>query len=106
MWDWFFFLESSICFCRSLNLFFCLSFEDLKHVIRKTTQTTAYIFALFVGATMFALILRGLGGDELIEGALKALPFGTNGVVIVVLLIELSGHGIFASLFRLLNSVN
>jgi tripartite ATP-independent transporter DctM subunit len=64
-----------------------LSFEDLKHVIRKTTQTTAYIFALFVGATMFALILRGLGGDELIEGALKALPFGTNGVVIVVLLI-------------------
>ena len=61
-----------------------LSFEDLKHVIRKTTQTTAYIFALFVGATMFALILRGLGGDELIEGALKALPFGTNGVVIAV----------------------
>ena len=36
---------------------------------------------------MFALILRGLGGDELIEGALKALPFGTNAVVIVVLLI-------------------
>ena len=35
---------------------------------------------------MFALILRGLGGDELIEGTLKALPFGTNGVVIVVLI--------------------
>jgi len=27
-------------------------------------------------------------------------------IVVVVLLIELSGHGIFASLFRLLNSVN
>jgi len=64
-----------------------LSFSDLKHVIRKTTHTTAYIFALFVGATMFALVLRGLGGDELIEGALKALPFGTNGVVIVVLIV-------------------
>ena len=64
-----------------------LSFSDLKIVIRKTTQTTAYIFALFVGATMFALILRGLGGDELIEGALKALPFGTSGVVIVVLFV-------------------
>jgi TRAP-type mannitol/chloroaromatic compound transport system permease large subunit len=36
---------------------------------------------------MFALILRGLGGDELIEGALKALPFGTSGVVIVVLFV-------------------
>ena len=64
-----------------------LSFSDLKIVIRKTTHTTAYIFALFVGATMFALILRGLGGDELIEGALKALPFGTSGVVIVVLFV-------------------
>ena len=64
-----------------------LSFQDLKIVIRKTTHTTSYIFALFVGATMFALVLRGLGGDELIEGALKGLPFGPNGVVIVVLFI-------------------
>ena len=64
-----------------------LSFQDLKSVIRKTTHTTSYIFALFVGATMFALVLRGLGGDELIEGALKGLPFGPNGVVIVVLFI-------------------
>ena len=38
-----------------------LSFKDLKSVIRKTTHTTSYIFALFVGATMFALVLRGLG---------------------------------------------
>jgi len=64
-----------------------LSLEDLKSVIRKTTHTTSYIFALFVGATMFALVLRGLGGDELIEGALKGLPYGPNGVVIVVLCI-------------------
>ena len=64
-----------------------LSFQDLKSLIRKTTHTTAYIFALFVGATMFALVLRGLGGDELIEGALNGLPFGPNGVVLVVLFI-------------------
>ena len=64
-----------------------LSFKDLKSVIRKTTHTTSYIFALFVGATMFALVLRGLGGDELIEGALQGLPYGPNGVVIVVLCI-------------------
>ena len=74
-----------------------LSFQDLKSVIRKTTHTTSYIFALFVGATMFALVLRGLGGDELIEGALKGLPFGPNGVVIVVLFVSFS----FRFLFRL-----
>jgi tripartite ATP-independent transporter DctM subunit len=64
-----------------------LSFKDFKSVINKTTHTTSYIFALFVGATAFALILRGLGGDELIEGALTSLPFGPEGVVIVVLII-------------------
>ena len=64
-----------------------LSFGDLKEVIKKTTQTTSYIFALFVGATAFALILRGLGGDELIEGALTGLKYGPEGVVILVLFI-------------------
>ena len=29
---------------------------------------------------MFALVLRGLGGDELIEGALKGLPYGQMGL--------------------------
>jgi tripartite ATP-independent transporter DctM subunit len=64
-----------------------LSFVDLKEVVKKTTHTTSYIFALFVGATAFALILRGLGGDELIEGALTGLSFGPEGVVILVLFI-------------------
>ena len=64
-----------------------LSFIDLKEVVKKTTHTTSYIFALFVGATAFALILRGLGGDELIEGALTGLSFGPEGVVILVLFI-------------------
>lgn len=64
-----------------------LSFGDLKEVVKKTTKTTSYIFALFVGATAFALILRGLGGDELIEGALTGLKYGPEGVVILVLFI-------------------
>ncbi len=63
-----------------------LSWKELNDVVQKTSRTTAYIFALFVGATAFSLVLRGLGGDEVIEGALTALPFGTQGVVIIVLL--------------------
>ena len=63
-----------------------LSWKGLNEVVQKTSRTTAYIFALFVGATAFSLVLRGLGGDEVIEGVLTALPFGTQGVVIVVLL--------------------
>ena len=64
-----------------------LSLEGLRDVIRNTMKTTSYIFALFVGATAFSLVLRGFGGDALIEDSLMALPFGPNGVVIVVLLI-------------------
>lgn len=63
-----------------------LSFSALNEVVRQTTKTTAYIFALFVGATAFSLVLRGFGGDEVIEGALTGLPYGPQGVVIVVLI--------------------
>ncbi|NKB26448.1 MAG: TRAP transporter large permease subunit [Rhodobacteraceae bacterium] len=64
-----------------------LSFANLRDVLQGTMKTTSYIFALFVGATAFALVLRGFGGDELIEDALNSLPFGPSGVVLVILFI-------------------
>ena len=64
-----------------------LSFAGLQDVLQGTMKTTSYIFALFVGATAFALVLRGFGGDELIEDALTSLPFGPSGVVVVILAI-------------------
>ncbi len=62
-----------------------LSWQVLGEVGRETTKTTAFIFALLLGATAFSLVLRGLGGDELIEGALTGLPFGPTGIVICIL---------------------
>ncbi|MGB7285437.1 MAG: TRAP transporter large permease subunit, partial [Salaquimonas sp.] len=64
-----------------------LSFGGLNDVMQGTMKTTSYIFALFVGATAFALVLRGFGGDELIEDSLLALPFGPSGVVLFILFI-------------------
>ena len=57
----------------------------LQDVLNQTTTTTAFIFGIFVGATAYSLVLRGLGGDELIEGALTGLPFGPTGIVITIL---------------------
>ena len=57
----------------------------LQDVLQQTTTTTAFIFAIIVGATAFSLVLRGLGGDELIERALLGLPFGPAGIVITIL---------------------
>ncbi|RDE19904.1 C4-dicarboxylate ABC transporter [Motiliproteus coralliicola] len=63
------------------------SFKVLKEVMQGTYNTTAYIFAIFIGATCFALVLRELGGDELIESFLTGLPFGPYGIIAFILFI-------------------
>jgi tripartite ATP-independent transporter DctM subunit len=64
---------------RQLNL------GVFREVCQQTTRTTAFIFAIFLGATAFSLVFRGLGGDELIESGLTSLPFGPTGIVIAIL---------------------
>ena len=62
-----------------------LNKQVLREVLRQTTTTTAFIFAIFVGATAYTLVLRGLGGDQLIEGLLLGLPFEPAGIVVTIL---------------------
>ena len=57
----------------------------LAEVVQETTRTTGYIFAVLLGATAFSLVLRGLGGDELIERVLLGLPFEPTGIIIAIL---------------------
>ncbi len=58
----------------------------MTEVLQETTRTTAFIFAVLLGATAFSLVLRGLGGDELIEGVLLGLPFEPTGIIICILI--------------------
>lgn len=58
----------------------------MPEVLRETTITTGFIFGVMLGATAFALVLRGLGGDRLIEEALLSLPFEPDGIVLSILL--------------------
>ena len=62
-----------------------LNLRVLQEVVIETTRTTGYIFAIFVGATAFSLVLRGLGGDELIKSFLIGLPFEPTGIIIAIL---------------------
>lgn len=62
-----------------------LNFAVLKEVVINTMNTSAYIFAIFVGATIFALVLRELGGDELIESTLVGLDMGPYQLILFVL---------------------
>ncbi len=61
-----------------------LSWEKYKDVLRATFRTVGYLAFIMVGASTFAVVLRGLGGDELIEGALTSLPFEPSGVVLMI----------------------
>lgn len=58
----------------------------LTAVMRSTTQITAMVFLIFVGASLFSLVFRGYGGDELIKELLSNLPGGTIGAMLVVML--------------------
>jgi len=62
-----------------------LGTEVLRDVLRETTRTNGYLFAIFLGATAYSLVLRGLGGDHLIESAFLSLPFGPDGIVVAIL---------------------
>ncbi|MBC8210391.1 MAG: TRAP transporter large permease subunit [Gammaproteobacteria bacterium] len=59
--------------------------EVLKEVTINTMNTSAYIFAIFVGATVFALVLRECGGDELIESALTGLDVAPYTLILIIL---------------------
>ncbi|WP_341580913.1 TRAP transporter large permease subunit [Marinobacter metalliresistant] len=62
-----------------------LNLEVLNSSMQQTTRTAAFIFAIFLGATAFSVVLRGLGGDQVIEDALLGLSFGPYGVVLTIL---------------------
>ena len=63
------------------------NFAVLKDVVLNTMNTSAYIFGIFVGATIFALVLRECGGDQFIEDGLNSLGLGPYGLIIAILII-------------------
>lgn len=61
-----------------------LSVAALLDTLRHTTRLSAMIVFLLIGATAFALVFRGLGGDIWIEELLTSLPGGAFGLLLVV----------------------
>jgi TRAP-type mannitol/chloroaromatic compound transport system permease large subunit len=57
----------------------------LDGVMRATTSITAMIFATLIGATLFALVFRGLGGDDMVHEFLKMLPGGKYGALLAIM---------------------
>ena len=58
----------------------------MRPVVDKTAQITAMIFLILIGATLFSLVFRALGGDDMVARALLHLPGGAGGAVLIVML--------------------
>jgi tripartite ATP-independent transporter DctM subunit len=57
----------------------------LMPVMFRTAQITSMIFLILIGATLFSLVFRGLGGDTMVERALTNLPGGVAGAILAVM---------------------
>lgn len=54
--------------------------------MRQTLRMTSMIFLVLIGASVFSLVFRGVGGDDVIEHWLSNLPGGVFGALLVVML--------------------
>ncbi|MBT5798759.1 MAG: TRAP transporter large permease subunit [Alphaproteobacteria bacterium] len=63
------------------------SFNIVMKVARETVKITSMIFMILIGASLFSLVFRGFGGDQLIEHFLVNLPGGDVGAFVTVMLV-------------------
>lgn len=59
----------------------------LTSVVRSTMTVTSMVFVILIGATVFSLVFRGLGGEETVHEVLSNMPGGLYGGVIVVMIV-------------------
>lgn len=64
-----------------------LSFAVLKDVSESTTRVTCMVFMILVGATIFSLVFRGYGGDDLIQHLFDSMPGGKIAAMVLVMLV-------------------
>ncbi len=62
-------------------------FRVLQEVMRSTLSITSMVFVILLGASVFSLVFRGLGGENLVHQALAALPGGAFSAVLAVMLV-------------------
>ncbi len=63
------------------------SFDVLRQVVYATAEITCMVFIVLFGASVFSLIFRVMGGDQLVHEFLSNLPGGAFGAMLVVMAI-------------------
>ena len=61
--------------------------EQLMPALKSGVHITSMVFLILIGASLFSLVFRGYGGDELVEQLLHAIPGGKWGALISAMLV-------------------
>lgn len=64
-----------------------LSVGRLREIMEETVKVSAMVFMILIGASVFTVVFRGYGGDELVRELLSGLPGGIFGAMLVVMLL-------------------
>ncbi len=64
-----------------------LTVKNLREVVTSTTRVSSMVFMILIGASLFSLVFRGFGGDDLVHELLSSLPGGVFAAVFVVMLV-------------------
>ncbi|MGB5716617.1 MAG: TRAP transporter large permease subunit [Gammaproteobacteria bacterium] len=59
----------------------------MQEVMRSTTRISCMVFMILIGASLFSLVFRGFGGDEVVAGLLNNLPGGLFGAMLATMLL-------------------
>jgi len=63
-----------------------LSLSVARQVSRSTLEVSAMVFMILIGATLFSLVFRGFGGEEMVHSFFESLPGGRYTALLVVML--------------------
>ena len=69
-----------------IGAFRVLRVGQLGEAARSTATISSMVFIILIGAALFSLVFRGLGGDDTVHEILSSLPGGTAGAIIAVML--------------------
>ncbi|WP_323035680.1 TRAP transporter large permease subunit [Pararhodobacter sp.] len=64
-----------------------MSFAILKHTVHSTAKITSMIFVILFGASVFSVVFRQMGGDDLVHEFLSNIPGGAMGAMIAVMVV-------------------
>ena len=59
----------------------------LSDILQSTMRITVMVYTILIGAAVFSLVFRGLGGDEAVHHILSELPGGQFGAMLAVMIL-------------------